>query len=94
MIVPYFTLRQCEFVTGRAKLCLRERRTLYKILGEIIEVLYGNNLGCDASENLFDIASSLLQFEQKYIGWQHSLPVNFSLIVPEPNCSMGEASST
>ncbi|CAN9187092.1 unnamed protein product [Alternaria alternata] len=56
--------------------------TLYKILGEIIEVLYGNNLGCDASENLFDIASSLLQFEQKYIGWQHSLPVNFSLIVP------------
>jgi hypothetical protein len=44
--------------------------------------LYGNNLGCDASENLFDIASSLLQFEQKYIGWQHSLPASFSLIVP------------
>jgi hypothetical protein len=44
--------------------------------------LYGNNLGCDAFENLFDIASSLLQFEQKYIGWQHSLPANFSLIVP------------
>ncbi|CAN9324119.1 unnamed protein product [Alternaria alternata] len=56
--------------------------TLYKILGEIIEVLYENNLGCDAPENLFGIASSLLQFEQKYIGWQHSLPARFSLIVP------------
>jgi hypothetical protein len=82
MIVPYFTLRRCEFETGRANPCLRERRTLYKILGEIIEVLYGNNLGCDASENLFDIASSLLQFEQKYIGWQRSLPASFSLVVP------------
>ncbi|RYN89330.1 hypothetical protein AA0119_g11409 [Alternaria tenuissima] len=56
--------------------------TLYKILGEVIEVLYENNLGCEASVNLFGIASSLLQFEQKYIGWQHSLPASFSLIVP------------
>jgi hypothetical protein len=51
-------------------------------MGEVIGVLYGNNLGCDASENLFDIASSLLQFEQKYISWQHSLPASFSLVEP------------
>ncbi|RII23620.1 hypothetical protein CUC08_Gglean012443 [Alternaria sp. MG1] len=62
--------------------CIILDRTLYKILGEVIEVLYENNLGCEASVNLFGIASSLLQFEQKYIGWQHSLPASFSLIVP------------
>ncbi|CAN9305884.1 unnamed protein product [Alternaria alternata] len=62
--------------------CVILDRTLYKILGEVIEVLYENNLGCEASVNLFGIASSLLQFEQKYIGWQHSLPASFSLIVP------------
>jgi hypothetical protein len=62
---------------------------LYTILGEVIEILYGNNLGCNASENLFDIASSLLQFEQKYMSWQHSLPPNFSLVEPQNHNSAG-----
>jgi hypothetical protein len=51
-------------------------------LGEVIDVLYGNNLGCSTSENLFEIASSLLQFEQKYLSWQRSLPADLSLVEP------------
>ncbi|KAF2801517.1 uncharacterized protein BDZ99DRAFT_492508 [Mytilinidion resinicola] len=64
-----------EFYTGTI--------TLYKIMGEIVDVLYGSNLGCGVPDNVFDIASQLLQFEQKFLIWQHSLPAALSLVEPE-----------
>ncbi|KAF2496525.1 hypothetical protein BU16DRAFT_607099 [Lophium mytilinum] len=64
-----------EFYTGTI--------TLYKIMGEIVDVLYGSNLGCGVPDNVFDIASHLLQFEQKFLTWQQSLPAAMSLVEPE-----------
>lgn len=46
-------------------------------------MLYGNNLGCSVPEDLFDIASSQLQFEQKFLSWQRSLPTTLSLVEAE-----------
>lgn len=51
-------------------------------MGEIVDVLYGSNLGCGVPENVFDIASHLLQFEQKFLTWQQSLPAAVSLVEP------------
>lgn len=49
-------------------------------MGEVIDVLYGNNLGCDVPDNVFETASSLLRFEQKFLEWQRSLPVSLFLV--------------
>ncbi|PVH98235.1 hypothetical protein DM02DRAFT_531617 [Periconia macrospinosa] len=54
--------------------------TLYIIMGEIVDDLYESNLGCDTSDNVFDVASQLLQFEQKFLAWQHSLPPTLTLV--------------
>ncbi|OAG07134.1 uncharacterized protein CC84DRAFT_1117246 [Paraphaeosphaeria sporulosa] len=56
---------------------------LYAITGEIVDVLYDNNLGCETAENVFDIASQVLQFEQKFLTWQHSLPATLALVDPD-----------
>ncbi|KAJ4286514.1 hypothetical protein N0V90_013214 [Kalmusia sp. IMI 367209] len=57
--------------------------TLYLIMGDIIDDLYGSNLGCDTSDNMFDIASHLLKFEQKFLTWQNSLPPTLALVEPD-----------
>ncbi|KAF9691803.1 hypothetical protein EKO04_010190 [Ascochyta lentis] len=41
--------------------------TLYIIMGEIVDLLYGDNLGCEIQYDVFDLASTILQFEQKYL---------------------------
>ncbi|KAH7083977.1 fungal-specific transcription factor domain-containing protein [Paraphoma chrysanthemicola] len=56
--------------------------TLYQIMGEVINILYGNNLGYDAADNVFDLASVLLQFEQKLLAWQSALPTTLTMISP------------
>ncbi|KAF2032574.1 hypothetical protein EK21DRAFT_98955 [Setomelanomma holmii] len=54
--------------------------TLYTIMGEVVETLYGDNLGYDSPANVFDLASTVLQFEQKFLSWQQSLPADLSVI--------------
>lgn len=49
-------------------------------MGEVIEVLYGSNLGCDTVDNIFDLASHLIKFEQKFLTWQRTLPATLSLV--------------
>jgi hypothetical protein len=51
-------------------------------MSEVMSVLYGNNLGYDAPDNVFDIASTLLQFEQKFLSWERSLPATLSILDP------------
>lgn len=57
--------------------------TLYAIMGEVVDILYGNNLGCDDPDDMFDVAAHLLQFEQKFLAWQCSLPDNLHLVEPD-----------
>lgn len=49
-------------------------------MGEVIDILYGSNLGNVDSEHVYDIASHLLHFEQKFMTWRGSLPANLSLV--------------
>lgn len=49
-------------------------------MGEVIDVLYGNNLGCDTVDNMFDLASHLIKFEQKLLAWQRTLPATLLLV--------------
>ncbi|KAH8886264.1 hypothetical protein GQ53DRAFT_809809 [Thozetella sp. PMI_491] len=55
---------------------------LYKIMWTVLDTLYGGNLGCDAPQNIFDIASDLLRIEQRLFQWQASLPPSMQLIQP------------
>jgi len=52
-------------------------------MSEVFDVLYGSNVGCQESDDIFDIASSLLRFEQKFANWQHGLPATLPLISKE-----------
>ncbi|KAH8726755.1 fungal-specific transcription factor domain-containing protein [Phaeosphaeriaceae sp. PMI808] len=54
--------------------------TLYAIMSEVFDMLYGNNIGCGVPTDVFEMASILLQFEQKFFAWQRALPKCISLI--------------
>lgn len=58
-------------------------------MSEVIEVLYSSNLGCDAPDNIYDVAAHLLRFEQKFFTWQRYLPAGVSLIEME-NLKLGD----
>jgi len=47
---------------------------------KVIDSLYGGNLGCDSSSNIFDIDSCLAQIEQQLQDWQRNLPSVLSLV--------------
>jgi len=47
---------------------------------KVIDSLYGGNLGCDSSSNIYDIASCLLQVEQQLLEWQRNLPSALPLV--------------
>lgn len=54
--------------------------TLYKIINNIIELLYGLNLGSGDLPSITDMASSSLSIEQQLKLWKSSLPNSISLI--------------
>jgi hypothetical protein len=59
------------------------RRTLYKIMQEVLDSLYGSNLGCETPHAVYEVASHVLQFEQKLLEWRSKLPVCLSLVQHE-----------
>ncbi|KAH8838744.1 hypothetical protein MCOR27_011348 [Pyricularia oryzae] len=56
--------------------------SLYKIMWNVIDLLYEGNLGCEAPKNIFDIASHLLRIEHQLLEWQHCLPPTLPLVQP------------
>ncbi|KAI6356234.1 hypothetical protein MCOR25_007924 [Pyricularia grisea] len=56
--------------------------SLYKIMWNVIDVLYEGNLGCESPKNIFDIASHLLRIEHQLLDWQHKLPLTMPLVQP------------
>jgi len=52
-------------------------------MGEVVDVLYGSNLGCIVPHDVFSIASHVLQLEQRFLAWQGDLPDSMTLIDPE-----------
>ncbi|KAF2856839.1 hypothetical protein T440DRAFT_484936 [Plenodomus tracheiphilus IPT5] len=56
---------------------------LYRLMSEVFDLLYGSNVGLGGATDVFDIASHLLQYEQKFVHWQHSLPASIPLISEE-----------
>lgn len=57
----------------------------------VLDVLYGSNLGFDIPDNVFDTTSNILQFEQKLLAWQLSLPPTLSLVEPSSFVTVSES---
>lgn len=49
-------------------------------MGRVIEILYGSNLGCDTSEDIFTLASQVLQIEQQLSEAQKTFPPYLRLV--------------
>ncbi|MBE3047015.1 fungal specific transcription factor domain-containing protein [Candidatus Bathyarchaeota archaeon] len=52
------------------------------IMGRVVEVLYGSNLGCDDPQDVFTLASQVLQIEQQLSKAQRTFPSTLQLIEP------------
>lgn len=50
------------------------------IVGRVLDVMYGSNLGCDKSQDVFSLASQVLQIEHQLSEAQNSFPPNLRLI--------------
>jgi hypothetical protein len=50
---------------------------------EVLDSLYESNLGCETPHAVYEIASHILQFEQKLLEWRSKLPTCLSLIQHE-----------
>ena len=54
--------------------------TIYKVLHEIIDTLYGQNLACSLPTNDVDIVSKAYQIENRLSQWQQQLPAEMKLV--------------
>ncbi|CZR66991.1 related to C6 transcription factor [Phialocephala subalpina] len=53
--------------------------TLYKIMWNVISILYGGNIGCDESLPVLDSVSQFFKLEQELLAWEQKLPPHQSL---------------
>src|SRR5688572_27883327 len=49
-------------------------------MSEVFDVLYDSNLGTGTTKDVFEMASQLLQIEQRFFVWQNALPKTVSLV--------------
>jgi hypothetical protein len=56
---------------------------MYRMMSEVFNVLYGSNVGFDGPTDVYEIASALLKFEQRFLEWQSRLPGPLALISEE-----------
>ncbi|KAK5065097.1 hypothetical protein LTR84_000933 [Exophiala bonariae] len=54
--------------------------TIYKVLQEIIDTLYGQNLACSLPTNDVDTVSKVYQIENRLSLWQQQLPTEMRLV--------------
>ena len=57
-----------------------EYRRLFNCIWNIIDSLYGGNLGCGEHASVFDITSRLLHIEQELLEWQRTLTPDMALV--------------
>lgn len=50
------------------------------IMGRVLDVMYGSNLGCDKSQDVFSLASQVLQIEHQLSEAQKTFPPNLRVI--------------
>ena len=62
--------------------------TMYKVMWEALDVLYGQNLACGKENGVTDIVGHLLLLEQRLLNWRQSLPPSLR-IVAKPSSSSG-----
>lgn len=56
------------------------RRTLYKELWNILDLLYDQNIGCDFTLSVSETIAHIFSMEQKLFAWERSLPQQLQLI--------------
>ncbi|CAK7228006.1 hypothetical protein SEUCBS140593_006768 [Sporothrix eucalyptigena] len=54
--------------------------TLYKIMGRVLSLLYGSNLGGMPNPVAVDLISAILDMEHELLDWQRSLPASICLL--------------
>lgn len=54
--------------------------TLYRQLWNVLDLLYGQNIGCDAPLPTTEIISNIFSLEQQLFSWERSLDPNLQLI--------------
>lgn len=73
-----FSPEQCECGAEppliARKILISFPRSLYRLLHEILTILYGDNLGCEYPPGVYDVVSQALQLEHKLLAWQSGLP--------------------
>ncbi|KAF2501403.1 hypothetical protein BU16DRAFT_450555 [Lophium mytilinum] len=53
--------------------------TLYKVMWNVIDLLYAANIGCGSSTSVLDFMAYLFKMEQQLMEWERSLPANMAL---------------
>ena len=61
---------------------LTSASSLYMIMGRVLDVLYGGNLGCDPPQDVFTLASHVLQIEHQLSEAQRTFPAYLGLVRP------------
>ncbi|CAI4213867.1 unnamed protein product [Parascedosporium putredinis] len=59
---------------------MRDSQSLYMIVGRVLDELYGSNLDCDTSQDIFKIASKVFQIEHQMSEAQRGIPSTLRLI--------------
>ena len=54
--------------------------TLYKVMWEVLDVLYGQNLACGIDLSINDIVGHLYPLEQRLLNWRRSLPASLRIV--------------
>ncbi|KAI1344808.1 fungal-specific transcription factor domain-containing protein [Xylariaceae sp. FL0016] len=68
--------------------------TLYKIMGMVLDTMFGSNIGAGSGVDVLTIASNILQLEHKFLEWLSSLPQSLGIITPEEVAADDEYSLT
>ena len=57
-------------------------RNLYEIMAEVINQLYGQNLGCEKDQNAVETVARVYKEENRLMAWQQKLPSHLLLLTP------------
>lgn len=81
--LPSSTYNQCKCQSANVKYRANKTRNLYKLIGEIIESVYQNNIESEVQLRDSDILERIISIEKKLDAWKSSLPPNLCVTPKE-----------
>jgi hypothetical protein len=84
LIASFFSTTPCQYAQIPIdSQILTIGRTLYKIMWNVISILYGGNVGCDEALPVLDSVSQFFKLEQELTDWRRKLLPHLSLRRPQ-----------